>query len=153
MAKTLHLHQNTLFVLLQAIDLAKNMKGDKNIITVDMVKNPTWNNLPDFKTVDQMHIFQAIVSRELPPERFGGVINLLLATRQCATMEEIEDSLVCNITIIEIYLVSLYFKFGCIFRDTCTVLDHISKLHIFLRYVSLHQNNKKRNRNSCTQNS
>lgn len=60
------------------------------------MKAPNWNNMPDFKRVDTMHIFQTILLRELQPERFGGVINLLLAMCPRATTEEIKDSLVCR---------------------------------------------------------
>lgn len=63
---------------------------------MDTIKELKLDDMPDFKRVDTMHIFHSILSRELPPERFGAMINLILAMRQCATTEEIEDSLVCN---------------------------------------------------------
>lgn len=77
------------------------LKGDKDRITVDIIKEPTWNSMPDFKRVDTMHIFHTILSRELPPKCFGAIINLELAMRRCATTEEIEDSLVCQTAVFE----------------------------------------------------
>lgn len=82
--------------LLQIIDLAKALKGEKGKITVDTVKEHSKKE-PDYKCVDSMHIFHTILLRELPPERIGGIINLILATRPSATTEEVEDSLVCNL--------------------------------------------------------
>lgn len=84
------------FSLLQAIELSKALKGDRGTITVDTVKESNSDNSEDFKCVDAMHILNAILSRELPPERFGAIINLILATSRCVTTKEIEDSLVCN---------------------------------------------------------
>lgn len=72
------------------------MKGEKGTITVDTIKDRTGNTMPDFKYIDVMHIYQTILSRELPPERYGAIINLELANRQSATIEEVEDSLVRN---------------------------------------------------------
>lgn len=88
---------------MQVIDLAKNLKGDKDTITVDSFNHSTSNNMPDFKRVDQMHTFQTILLRELPPERIGAIINLILTTRQCATTEEIEDSLVSNVQYLNMF--------------------------------------------------
>lgn len=82
------------FLNLQVIDLGKTLKGEKNRITVNAIKEPTWNNMPNFKRVDAIHILNTILSRDLPPERFGAIINLELATRRRAPTGEIEDSLV-----------------------------------------------------------
>lgn len=79
--------------LLQTINLAKILEGEKNKITVDIVKEHSKSE-PDYKCVDSMHIINTILSRELPAERFGGIINIILAMRPSATTKEIEDSLV-----------------------------------------------------------
>lgn len=119
--------------------MAKSLHGEKEKITEDTIKKSMWNRMPDFKCVDSTHIFHTILSRELPPERIGGVINLKLATRRCATTEEVEDSLVCLRVIFasmknknQNLLIILYFF--C--RNTCTVLVHMKKLPTFHRCVS-----------------
>lgn len=82
---------------LQAIELAKALKGDRQTITVDTVRQSNWHNTDDFKSIDAAHILNTILSRDLPPERFGAIINLILATNlRASTEEEIEDSLVWN---------------------------------------------------------
>lgn len=78
--------------------LAKDLKGDKDTITVDVVKRTNAIcKTSDFKAIDALHIFHTILSRELPPERFGAIVNLIAATELRATTEEIEDSLVCSL--------------------------------------------------------
>lgn len=84
-----------LFLLLQTIDLAKKLNGEKDKITVEIVKEQCKMD-PDYKSVDSMHVVHTILSRELPPERIGALINLMLIMRPSATNEEIEDSLVCH---------------------------------------------------------
>lgn len=81
---------------LQMVYIAKDLKGDKDTITVDAIKRLQPYNMPECKSIDAMHISQTILSRELPPERFGGIINLVAATELRVTTEEIEDSLVCT---------------------------------------------------------
>lgn len=81
---------------MQTIDLAKKLKGEKDKITVDTVKEQCKLD-PDYKSVDAMHIFHAILSRELPAERISGIIHMVLTTRPSATTDEIEDSLVFTI--------------------------------------------------------
>lgn len=78
----------------QIIGLANALKGEKKEITVDDVKRHSKTE-QDFKCVDCMHIFHTILSRELPPERIGAIINLMLATRPTASTENVEDALVC----------------------------------------------------------
>lgn len=80
---------------MQTIDLAKKLNGEKDKITVETVKEQCKMD-PDYKSVDSMHVVHTILSRELPPERFGAIINLMLTMRPSATTEEIEDSLVCH---------------------------------------------------------
>lgn len=77
------------------IDIARKLNGEKEKITLGTVKEQCKMD-PDYKTVDGMHVLHTILLRELPPERIGGLINLVLSTRPSATTEEIEDSLVCN---------------------------------------------------------
>lgn len=81
--------------LWQMINIARKLNGEKEKITVETVKEQCKMD-PDYKTVDGMHVLHTILLRELPPERIGGIINLVLSTRPSATTEEIEDSLVCN---------------------------------------------------------
>lgn len=79
----------------QVVELAKPMKGEKAEITVDDVKKHS-KSVEDYKTLDGMHILHTILSRDLPPERFGAIINLILSTRPSASTEDIEDALVCD---------------------------------------------------------
>lgn len=83
-----------MLVLLQATDLAKGLNGDDEKITVDALKEESKEE-PNYKRVDVVHIFHTISSRQLPPERIGGIINMLM--RPSSTVEEIENSLVCNL--------------------------------------------------------
>lgn len=69
------------------------MKGEKGRITVDIVKKHSKSE-PDYKLVDSMHILHTILSRQLPPERIGGIINLNLATRPSSSTEDVEEALV-----------------------------------------------------------
>lgn len=121
-------------------DIAERLNGENDRITVDTINEPNSNDMPDFKWIDGMHILQTILSRQLPPECYGGIINLILATQLAnATTEEIEDSLVSTME----YLNKLKFLGWCIyhhfvfFRDICMVLDHMSPSPTFLRCVSL----------------
>lgn len=116
----------------QAIDLTKTMKGDNTKITMDDVKEYS-KSVQDYKSLDSMHILHSILLRDLPQERFGAIINLILATRPSASTEEIEDSLVCS----QVFITSNFRIFQTIFhvknstcrvyfRDICTVLDHMT---------------------------
>lgn len=91
---------------------------------------------PDYKSVDSMHIFRAILSRDLPPERIGGIINLVLTTRPSATIDEIEDSLVFYVPFSIDLNRKRIFQHVMFFRDMCTVQDHMLKFPTFHRYVS-----------------
>lgn len=48
----------------------------------------------DYERNDNAGILNAILSRELPPERFNGVLSLILAFRNGASDEEIEKTAV-----------------------------------------------------------
>lgn len=47
-----------------------------------------------FFMVDNLQIIQSLLSKQLPPEQFNGVINLFLAFRPNATEEEIQNAVV-----------------------------------------------------------
>lgn len=51
-------------------------------------------SMPEFELVDNVKILQAILMRQLPSERFNGIINMLYAMRPNATSKEIETALV-----------------------------------------------------------
>lgn len=63
--------------------------------------------LPEYKLIDNIKILQAIFSRELPPERFNGLINLIYSTRPSATTKEIENALVKQKIELEFIFVAL----------------------------------------------
>lgn len=75
------------------MNLLKPMKGEEDRITVAVMRGKS-KKKHDYYIIDEMHIFSTILSRELPTERFGGIINLHLTKLSTATDEEIEDSLV-----------------------------------------------------------
>lgn len=68
-------------------------KGENLKIDVDAVKERS-KTLPEYKLVDNIKILQSIFSRQLPSERFNGIINLIYASRPSATHKEIESALV-----------------------------------------------------------
>lgn len=48
----------------------------------------------DYPVVDNADILRTILSRELPPERYNGIISLILAFRDGASDEEMDKALV-----------------------------------------------------------
>lgn len=72
---------------------AQLSKGDNDKIDMDAVKERS-KTLPEHKMIDNIKIIQSIFSRQLPPERFNGLINLIYASRPSATPKEIESALV-----------------------------------------------------------
>lgn len=49
------------------------------------------------RTIDGLRIFQSILSQQLPPERYNGIVNVeYILYYDNATSEEIENTLVIN---------------------------------------------------------
>lgn len=48
----------------------------------------------EYRIIDNANILQAMLSRQLPPERIGGLVNLIAATRPSAQEDEIQKALV-----------------------------------------------------------
>lgn len=48
----------------------------------------------DYEAVEKADLLNTILSRELPQERFNGVLSIILAFRNGASDEEMDDALV-----------------------------------------------------------
>lgn len=81
------------FILLQIHIFAQLPKDENMKIDVSAIVERS-KALPEYKLIDNIKILQSIFSRELPPERFNGLINLIYSTRPSAATKEIENALV-----------------------------------------------------------
>lgn len=73
--------------------MTRRMPGSE--ITVSNVKDYLSDyQVVEYDLIDKADILRTILLRELPPERFNGVLSLVLAFRLGATDSEIEKALV-----------------------------------------------------------
>lgn len=77
----------------QAHTFAQLSKDEHGKIDVVAVKERS-KTLPEYKLIDNIKILQTVFARQLPPERFNGLIYLIYASRPSATTKEIQTALV-----------------------------------------------------------
>lgn len=73
--------------------LAVRMYGQFSKINVDTVKEYAKQGV-EYRAVDNANILQSMLSKQLPPERIGGLVNLMAVARSSATEDEIQKALV-----------------------------------------------------------
>ena len=69
------------------------MYGNFMKINVDTVKDYA-SREAEYRVVDNANIMASILSKQLPAERIGGLVNLMAVTRASATEAEIQKALV-----------------------------------------------------------
>lgn len=75
--------------------LAESLHGKNSKINVDAVKEiRRRQHLENGDQMDQAYLLKVMLSKQLPPERVNGIINLILMVRRNATDDEIENALV-----------------------------------------------------------
>lgn len=75
--------------------LARTSKDAKHSkISVDFIKSYSKDAVPEMELVEELKIIQAVLLKQLPPERISGFINIIYAMRPSASEKEIESALV-----------------------------------------------------------
>lgn len=72
-------------------DLSKKSENSTIHVNEFQIKS---KDVPDYKILDNANILQTILSKQLPSERFNGLVNLIYAVRPSATSEEVQSALV-----------------------------------------------------------
>lgn len=75
--------------------LARTSKeAEHSKINVDFVKAYSKDAVPELELVEELKIIQAVLLKQLPPERVNGLVNIIYAMRPSASEAEVERALV-----------------------------------------------------------
>lgn len=97
------------------------MYGQIYRITVETVKEYSKQEA-EYRIIDNANIMKSLLTKQFPPERVGGLVNLIAATRPSAPDAEIQKALVnlivftrkfvCSMNLHFILLAGLHVWFG-----------------------------------------
>lgn len=82
-------------ITIQIYDIDKMARNRDSKIDVSTVRNHfTVNSINEYYLIDHAQIFHDFISKELPPERINGIVNLMVAVRPASDDKDVENALV-----------------------------------------------------------